>query len=133
MSNGVTLAADVLARLNALPKITVYDNQPVVTAPDKPFVVFWDGPDRLYSNRHDGSAQKYRWGFYIVCAGRDQESARWCTNYVRSALRGVRIGESMLVEVDNGATDLVDTTIPSDVRFSRTLEFRLHANLSPDV
>lgn len=130
MADSLSLAALVLARLETLPNLVIFDNEEVDVTPTKPFAIFRDGPDRRYGEFLDGGPRRFEWTFQVVCAGRDQVAMRRCVVDVRNSLGGWRIGDSMINEVENGASDVEDTTIPADVRHSRTLEFRLYTNWS---
>lgn len=130
MSNGYDLAALVLARLRTLPTIEVFDNEEVEPTPTKAFVIFRDGEDQLFTEHLDGAPRRYRWSFELVCAGTSQEQVRSAISKVRNVLAGWRIDGCLLNEVNNGSSVITDTSIPADVRLSRTLEFRLFTNWS---
>lgn len=130
MGNTISLAAAVLTRLESLPNLTVFDNEEVDVAPAGQYVIFRDGFDRRFAEHLDGGNRRYEWSCEVVCAGKDQVQMRMAIVAVRNSLHGWRIEGALLNEVDNGASDIHDTTIPADVRFSRTLEFRLYTNWS---
>ena len=130
MADSLSLAALVLTRLRSLPNLVIFDNEEVDETPTKPFVIFRDGRDRRYSEFLDGGPRRFEWTFEVVCAGGDQVAMRRCVVDVRNSLGGWRIDDRLLNEVDNGSSDIKETTIPADVRHSRTLEFRLYTNWS---
>lgn len=130
MGNTISLAAAVLTRLEGLPDLHVFDNEEVDNTPDGQFVIFRDSSDRRFAEHLDAGSRRYEWSFELVCAGRDPVQVRMAVVKVRNSLHGWRLDGSLLNEVDNGSSDIRDTTIPSDVRFSRTLEFRLYTNWS---
>lgn len=137
MSDGTVLAPAVISKLEdeavgtdleVLDSVTLDEADDV---PAGPFVIFWDAADLLTSDRLDGTPNRYRWGCHLICGGRRPDQMRWAVRFARNALAGYWIGdEGALIEILNGAPEIEDSTVPSDIRHTRTLEFRLYTNWS---
>lgn len=137
MSDGTVLAPAVVARLEEQAEdtdVTVLDSETLDSAadvPDGPFLIFWDATDHQFSESLDGTPDRYRWGCYVICGGRRPDQMRWAVKFARDALGGWWIGdEGALKEILNGSPEIEDSTVPSDVRNTRTLEYRLYTNWS---
>jgi hypothetical protein len=137
MSDGTVLAPAVITRLESEAEdtdVTVLDSTTLDAAedvPDGPFLIFWDAADLVSSDRLDGTPNRYRWGFYLICGGRRPDQMRWAVKFARDALAGWWVGdEGALVEILNGAPEIEDSSVPSDIRNTRTLEYRLYTNWS---
>lgn len=127
----LTRAAAIVAHLDADDRLMVYDNEEVKSPPDGAYVIFTDGADHAFSDRLSGEVSQYEFPFYLICAGGDVETMRWCVNRVRRRMIGLWIDGSPVIEDrDFEAPEITDTTIPADVRNSRTLAYRHNTNWS---
>lgn len=127
------LAGNVLARLNTLPNVSVYDSK-VPSTPGGLYVVFYGNSGHSVSTSMAGTSDSLTWTFYVIVAGTLPAQVRSGVDRVRTALTGFRLDAAAwagpLNEVDLQAPMLRDDSVENDVRFSQTLYFRLSTSRS---
>lgn len=125
--NVLTLSDNTLARLQAMPFPTWFDGKVVEPAPAAGYGVFHPAAGTVERGRHASVGDQLRWTFTVVCAGRSQRQAENIVDKVRVQLIGWApdpLGDP-ITEVELEAPAIRDDSVPSDIRFSITLQFKL--------
>lgn len=135
MPNGSELAVRVISRLKTSTNLTVLDSVTLDTAdqvPDGPYVIYWDADDQQFADRLDGAPNRYNWGCHLICGGTRADQMRWTVAHVRDLVGDWWIDDQLgrLEEQPNGAPEIEDSTIRTDVRNTKTLQYRLTTDWS---
>lgn len=135
----LAFADTILALLNAVEHLNVYDNDVADTPPadpdgkTHPYAVLWSGPGTAQSTRLCGDPNQLAWGFQVTCAGGDRTRCLWAVDKVRAALTGVRVPDGRgwrLTEVVDEARVLPDRDV-TPPRFYVPLVYALPAEAAP--
>lgn len=125
--NVLTLSANTLARLQAMPFPTAFDGKVTEPAPTAGWTVFYPAAGAVERTRHSSVGDHLRWSCWVVCAGRSPSQAQNIVDKVRAQLIGWApdpLGDP-LTEIPLDATVQRDDGNPQDIRFSYTLQFTL--------
>lgn len=130
MTTTLTLAQNTAARIKTLPadKITIFEGY-VPSTPAAAYIAYYPDGGATRSDRHSDSQQVLDWTARFVCVGRDVLQCLWVVDQLRAKFYGWSPDgsgpASMFVEVPLGNNVLPDTTVPSDIRYSFTLQYTL--------